>query len=158
MATAVQPRWDSKIMTRRTPTRWAIQRTGHLAGAASGAGEVGVHTGGTHTGGGLVGSVGCGRLQRPARLLHCSVLHRRLRAEPPAIRLALSELDRIQLPLVRHALEPVPATVDEHEAGPGDQVLDRPRAQKLPGPGPGEHAGRDVHRDPADVVAQPLAF
>jgi hypothetical protein len=36
----------------------AVQRTEHVAGAAGRAGAVGVHAGGTHTGGGLVGSFG----------------------------------------------------------------------------------------------------
>jgi hypothetical protein len=52
----------------------ARQQPKHLAGAAGRAGAVGVHTGGMHTSGGLVGSFGVWKLQRPARLL---------RAPPP---------------------------------------------------------------------------
>jgi hypothetical protein len=48
--------------------------------------------------------------------------------------------------------------VGEGEPGPGDQVLDRPRADDLARPGLAEDAGGDMDRDPADVVAQQLAL
>ena len=48
------------------------------------------------------------------------------------------------------------ATVDEGEAGPSHQILDRPRAQHFPRPSLGQDPSRDVHRDPADVIADQL--
>ncbi len=48
----------------------AVQQPEQVAGIMGSAGEFGVHAGGTHTGGGLVGSFGVWKLQRPARLLH----------------------------------------------------------------------------------------
>src|SRR5512132_382516 len=52
-----------------------------------------------------------------------------------AVVLALGQLDCIQLPRVRNAFESARATIGEHKAGPGDQVLDRTRAPDLPSPG-----------------------
>jgi hypothetical protein len=72
------------------------------------------------------------------------------------VSLALGGLDCVQLPGVGNALELVGAAVVEGEAGPGDQVLDRARAQHLPRLGLGEDAGRDMHGDPAEVVADQL--
>src|SRR5829696_3463994 len=80
----------------------------------------------------------------------CSVLARPADA---VAWLAFGELDRVQLPSVRDTLEPAGAAVSEGEPGPGDQVLDRPRAQDLAGLGLGQDPGRDMHRDAADVVA-----
>jgi hypothetical protein len=49
----------------------AVQQPGHVAGAAGAgrAGGIGVHAGGTHTGGGLVGRLVCESFERPTRLL-----------------------------------------------------------------------------------------
>src|SRR4029453_15049265 len=70
--------------------------------------------------------------------------------------LAAGKLDRIELPGVGDALEAVGAAVAEGEPGPGDQVLDRPRADDLARPGGRHHPGGDVHGDPADVLAEQL--
>jgi hypothetical protein len=72
------------------------------------------------------------------------------------LRLVLGGLDSVQLPSVSDALELAPAAVIEGEAGPGDQVLDRARAQDLPGPGLAHDPGRDVDRDATDVVTDQL--
>ncbi len=57
MVAAGRPWWDSRIITRRKPTRCGTcSRPSRSQGQPAGAGELGVHAGGTHTGGGLVGS------------------------------------------------------------------------------------------------------
>jgi hypothetical protein len=57
----------------------AMQHAEHVAGTPGRAGAVGVHAGGTHTDGGLVGSFGVWKLQRPTRLLRAT-------ARPPPSR------------------------------------------------------------------------
>src|SRR5215211_9352772 len=86
----------------------------------------------------------------------------------------LGDLHGVQPPDVRDALEMVGAPVPEHEAGPGDQISDRPGAQDLVrarvGHDPRAHvdrnsshlavdqfalAGVQTHADPYAVVGQP---
>ena len=92
MAAADRPWWDSRIMTRRKAVRcgrWS--RLSRWQGQA--AGQEGLAS--TLWGGRILqaassGRLCCGRLQRPARLLHLVGPHRRLRAEPLTIRLGCS--------------------------------------------------------------------
>ena len=69
----------------------AVEQAQQVARTGGGAGGVGVHAvGGRILQAASSGRLCCGRLQRPARLLHLVGPHRRLRAEPLTIRLGCS--------------------------------------------------------------------
>ncbi len=68
----------------------AVEQAQQVARTDGGAGGVGVHAGGRILQAASLGRLCCGRLQRPARLLHLVGPHRRLRAEPLTIRLGCS--------------------------------------------------------------------
>jgi hypothetical protein len=70
----------------------AVEQAQQVARTGGGAGGVGVHAvGGRILQAASSGRLCCGRLQRPARLLHLVGPHRRLRAEPLTIRLGVLE-------------------------------------------------------------------
>ena len=91
MAAADRPWWDSRIMTRRKAVRcgrWS--RLSRWQGQAAGQEGLASTLGGRILQAASLGRLCCGRLQRPARLLHLVGPHRRLRAEPLTIRLGCS--------------------------------------------------------------------